>query len=59
MVITHYLDSLDEARKWVEEIGVDSFEILGVIGKQNIRPLVRAIKNVIASVRSASAARKA
>ena len=58
-VVRENFDSLDEARKWIEEIGVDAFEILGVIGKQNIRPLVRAVKNVLASVRSASAAPRA
>lgn len=58
-VVRGNFDTLDEARKWTEDIGVEALEILAVIARQNIRPLVRAIKNVLASVRSASAGPRA
>jgi len=51
-------ESIDETRKWVDEAGAESLEILAVIARQNIRPLVRAIKSVVAVVRSASGGRK-
>ena len=58
-VVRGNFDTLDQARKWTESIGVEALEILAVIARQNVRPLVRAIKNVLASVRSANVAPKA
>ena len=58
-VVRGNFDTLDEARKWTEDIGVEALEIMAVIARQNIRPLVRAIKSVLASVRSASVAPRA
>lgn len=44
--------TLAEAREYVEGLGAEVFEIIGVIGRQNIRPLVKAVAAVLGDVAS-------
>ena len=58
-VVRENFDGITAARKWTEELGVEGLEILSVIARQNIRPLVRVIGNVAADARKIAEARRA
>ncbi len=52
-------DTLGDARKWVEDCGSEGLEIITIIARQNIRPLVKAISGAVADARKIAEARRA
>ena len=57
-VVRGNFETSDEARAWTEDAGAEALEVLTVIARQNIRPLVKAIGNAVADVKRIVAARK-